>query len=1189
MKLRRLELSGFKSFADTTELVIGEGVTAIIGPNGCGKSNVSDAVRWVLGEHNPRVLRGARMEEVIFQGSSGRRPQNVAEVALFFDNSDRMLDLDFVEVAVSRRVSRSGESEYFINNAPVTRRELLAKLAGTGLGTDQSVVIESRMIDALLSDRPDDRRALFEEAAGLGLYRDRKRSTERRLEETAADLVQVENLISEVQTRVRSLARQKKRAERHVEVTARRYQLVCTLARLDVAAIDDALRLLDQRRAELADELPASKVAQQERDRERHQAVEARAGAEAQRNAVEKRVGEARLAAMTLENDLNLSAERTQNATARREKALAERADASAAAVRHEREREAAAAERMSAERDRSAVQMELGLRTEAETISREALGAKRLDLRGLEDGLQKQAEDVRRQGGERQALERELADLREAAGGAEARRESLRRDRETALAHAGEAAARHAAAAERLVALGLEADRARHALAEAREHEARLRADRRATEEAHAQTAARRDALAQLERDHVGLAPAAAALLEARARFGEGAILGPLSDFVRAGREDAAEAEHVLGEWLHAVLVRDLAVCDAVHAWHRETAPGPLLLLPVESGPHTGAGDRVSGVGDITTVFDLVDPGTGHRTPGSLVDRVGGEGAAEAWVAALLEGARPFAPAGDAIIRSNGAVYLPGPLTAGGPLRRRAEVEALRDDASRLEADLAEQLGLIEAAAGRLVQMEQDASSAETAVETTRALERQAAGEADDTRRQLAAVERDLAVEEGNVARLTARLGQVEQRLAEVNAALSQSELERVRLEGRLGEERARLAQLEEEQEAARERRVHWQVEDVQVAARFQAVREREEIAAAAAGEHIARVEALAREAAELEAELATLDSQRAAWQDELSERRASLTELERAAVSAAEGVIHATEAVTDAEQRLEEARERVIALTEESHRGELDVSELSASRRVMGERLATEWNRPFDQILSEPVAVDGAPEVLRAEADELRAQLEAMGPVNPLAMEEHDEESKRLHHLVTQRDDIVSAKNSLQQTVRELDVVARERFTATFESARANFQKVFETLFGGGSCDVFLVDPGDPLESEIEITAKPRGKKTERIHLLSAGERSLVALSLLFGIYLGKPSPFCLLDEVDAPLDDANIGRFTRLLDEFKDKTQFIVITHNPRTMASSDAVYGVTMQEPGVSTAVSVRLNEREAQAQTETAAA
>ena len=240
-----------------------------------------------------------------------------------------------------------------------------------------------------------------------------------------------------------------------------------------------------------------------------------------------------------------------------------------------------------------------------------------------------------------------------------------------------------------------------------------------------------------------------------------------------------------------------------------------------------------------------------------------------------------------------------------------------------------------------------------------------------------------------------------------------------------------------------------------------------------------------------------------------------------------------------------------------------------------MLDERLSAEWGKSLDQILAEPADFAGDTATLRSEADEIKAQIDALGPVNPLAVEEHAEEKRRLEHLVTQRDDIVAGRNSLQQSVRELDTVARERFTTTFGAARANFQRVFETLFGGGSCDVFLVDETDPLESEIEIVAKPRGKRTERIHLLSQGERSLVALSLLFGIYLTKPSPFCVLDEVDAPLDDANIGRFTRLLEEFKDNTQFIVITHNPRTMAVADAVYGVTMQEPGVSSVVSVRL--------------
>ena len=1150
MKLRRLELAGFKSFADTVEVFVDPGVTAVIGPNGCGKTNISDAVRWVLGEHNPRVLRGTRMEEVIFQGSSGRRPQNVAEVSLYFDNTDRVLDLDFAEVALSRRVSRSGESEYLINQAPVTRRELLAKLAGTGLGTNQAVVIEARMVDALLSDRPDDRRALFEEAAGLGLYRDRKRSTERRLEETAADLAQLEQLIVEVESRVRSLSRQRRRAERHGELDARRYALVAALARLDVAAIDAALAVVAERRDALAVTLPEARALLAARDRERQAAVEARAGAEAQRSELDRRVGEARLAVTTLDGDLALAAERQANATARRERALAEHADAAAAAARVAREREAAAAEHQSAERDHAAVQQELEARVAAEERTRAHLAEQRASLRSLEEALQLQAETVRRLDGERQALDRELADLREELGAAEARRAALSRDRDVAATHASEAGTRHGALAERLVSLGLDADRARHALAEAREHEARLRADRRATEEALAQASARKGALEQLERDHVGLAPAAAALLGARERFGN-AVLGPLADFVKVRREDAAQAEHVLGEWMHAVVVSDFAACDAIHAWHRDAGTGPLLLLPLDPGP-TGAADR-----------------------DELASRVESTGPAAGWVRSLLAGARPFAPAGDAIIRANGAVFLPGPTGAGGPLRRRAELEALADDAGRLASALAEQDRALAVTAGQLDQRDGDAVQAEAAVETSRGEERRTAAEADDARRQLAHVERDLATEAALVERLADRLGAVQQRLVELDAGLSAAVMERIKLDGSLASQRARLTELEDEHEAARERRVHWQVEDAQVAARLAAALEREARAAAAARELTERGEALVEEAGRLGTEVTALGAQRAAWQEELVERRAAQAELERASVGAAQGLAAADQALRDTEERAGTARQQVEGRTDESHRLELEASELTGSRRVLGERLAAEWGKSLDEILAEPSTSSGDAAVLRAEADELKTQLDALGPINPLALEEHAEEKRRLDHLVTQRDDILAAKTSLQQSVRELDVVARERFTTTFAAARANFQRVFETLFSGGSCDVFLLDESDPLESEIEITAKPRGTRTERIHMLSQGERSLVALSLLFGIYLIKPSPFCVLDEVDAPLDDANIGRFTRLLEEFKENTQFIVITHNPRTMAVADAVYGITMQEPGVSSVVSVRL--------------
>ena len=253
--------------------------------------------------------------------------------------------------------------------------------------------------------------------------------------------------------------------------------------------------------------------------------------------------------------------------------------------------------------------------------------------------------------------------------------------------------------------------------------------------------------------------------------------------------------------------------------------------------------------------------------------------------------------------------------------------------------------------------------------------------------------------------------------------------------------------------------------------------------------------------------------------------------------------------------------------------------MAEEGARKPSLIERVEAEWQKPLEVLLQEAPMLDLDRESLEMESSRIVQQLEQIGPINPLAVEEHAEESKRLDFLTTQRDDLVAGRQSLQQAIREIDGTARAMFVETFNAIQANFNNVFQTLFGGGECDLRLANPDEPLESEIDIHAAPRGKRTQRIHLLSSGERTLVAVSLLFSIYLTKPSPFCLMDEVDAPLDDANVGRFTRLLDEFKKTTQFIVITHNPRTMQSADAVYGVTMQEPGCSTIVGVRLGERE----------
>ena len=694
--------------------------------------------------------------------------------------------------------------------------------------------------------------------------------------------------------------------------------------------------------------------------------------------------------------------------------------------------------------------------------------------------------------------------------------------------------------------------EQSRRRVAAAREREARGRAVRRQAEEALAQLSARRDALAELDRERVGLAPAAHALLKAKAQFGD-AVLGPLADFVRTSRHDAELAERLLGEWLHAVLVRDASAIDDIQRWHTQEQPGPLLLLPCVPGPRMGA--------------------DGHP----LKDELRVDGPAGAWVRALLAG-HEVLDGGLALRRANGAVFLAG-ASAGGPLLRRAELESLELEVREGEAARSRAAAELEQALGEMAAAESAHAAAAAAAERARELELEAGAHKGDAERAAAHAHREATDAAAQVERLSHRLAEVEARLADLHADLEQRELERVRLDERLGGERGRLADLDGQQEAAREERVRWQVEAAQMEARRAAAAERAARAAAEAEGARQQTAALAQEIGEIDRQAATLETQRTQWEDAFKDRHQALGALETAASEAVARVRDADTDLARAEAGVEERRSALDALGDEEHRLKLETSEVQGHKQALAARIEAEWRKPLDQLLAQAPEVAGDIDWLRQENERLKTAIDAVGPVNALAVEEHGEEVKRLEFLMTQRDDLVAARNSLHQAAREIDQTAKTLFLESFGKVRENFRSVFQTLFGGGECDVRLANEDDPLDSEIEIHAAPRGKRTQRIHLLSSGERTLVAVSLLFAIFLAKPSPFCQLVEVDAPLDDANVGRYVRLRAEFKDQTQFIVITHNPRTMQAADAVYGVTMQEPGVSTIVGVRLGHLE----------
>ncbi|HEY8831461.1 MAG TPA: AAA family ATPase, partial [Gemmatimonadaceae bacterium] len=607
-----------------------------------------------------------------------------------------------------------------------------------------------------------------------------------------------------------------------------------------------------------------------------------------------------------------------------------------------------------------------------------------------------------------------------------------------------------------------------------------------------------------------------------------------------------------------NAVLVRDRSVAEAIRAWHASAEPGPLLLLPVDSG--------------------VEQPADASQLPNGLAELVVASSAASGWVRSLL-GRVTAMESGTAFVDARGAIWLPAAESGPGPLRRRAEIVELKQAVTNSSTARHKAAAVAEAERATLASAERAAIVAQEAATQAARANVEAADHSAAVARQHQRAAREAAEARTLIERLGERESQTITRLdtlvssaREIGARISEHE-------DTVSASREMLASAEQRQDEARDQRTASQIRRAQAQAQLEVSADRRRHLTDEFASATGRLESLQLELTTLSSADAQLTQQLSQWQSDLDARQATLEDAEQKLADAELAVREVDERLTSDEHLLTEMRHQVAALGEELHSAELRYTELSGRRTAIRERLEAEWKKPVDELLAGAETLELDDETLKAEAAVVREQLDALGPVNPLAIEEHEEETKRLEFLTTQRDDLNSARSSLQQAIREIDTTARELFLQTFVKVRENFRNIFMTLFGGGECDLRLENPESPLEGDIEIHASPRGKRTQRIHLLSSGEKALVALSLLFGIFLTKPSPFCLLDEVDAPLDDQNIGHFVRMLNRFKVNTQFIVITHNPRTTTeAADAVYGVTMQEPGVSSLVSVRMRGR-----------
>ncbi len=1190
MRIRRLELTGFKSFMDRTVIAFDDGVTAIVGPNGCGKSNVADAIRWVLGEQSPRQLRGRSMEDVIFSGSESKPPLGFAEVTLTLEN-DRPSELapqyqGFSELTVGRRLFRTGESDYLVNKVPVRLLDVQDIFLGSGVGRTAYSIVEQGRIGQIVSARPEDRRSILEEAAGVTRYKRRREAAERKLEATQQNLLRVADLASEIGKQLDGLNRQARKAERYKALRSRIRELELRLASARF------LELTARRRA--AEDLHGAARAEEAEVAARLAAAEAAveidraalAEAEQRLHALEGQERELQGAARVCEVSLEASGRELAQ--------IADRSRSQAAEVeRLKAQAESLAAERAEASRERDGLERLGGADSARLAAAEQALR----DLEREEAALRAEAESARREAGE--ALGR-AAEARSGLSQVERRRidlegrlSRLRSEEEELAGHGTSLDGSRAAHAERLgrtrqLKLRLEEQRGaqeellERTRAEFIQNEARLITLR----EELSDRRARLRSLAELMRNYEGYGRGVRSLMT---RDGPGdprgrGIFGLVADVVSASPEYENAIEAVLGERLQYVIVESHARGVEAIDWLKSAAEGRASLIPLSR---------------LRPAEPAAEPDRSH--PGVIapcLEVVRYDPSYEAVVRLLLGGAlvvRDLPSAlelwqgggrGCTLVTLDGEVLDPSGVVTGGPLegeghgalQRRRELGELEQTVRSFEAELALAQERHRALQSRLLQLEA----------ALKALER------DGREKELALVgqEKELLRVGEELERVAARLRRLEAERAQLEEAIAAvareeeehraagatAEAERSRAEERAGEAVSRLEAVRRRAEALAAERTNLKVKVAAEAER------RESLAASLRrmGEALAEVEerraALFASISEANARAADLEARSGETRAELERARAELGRLGEELGAGRAGRDDAAARLRGREVEARDLRRRAeavaqalaeAALTAREHALELTHLEEQTRERCQAD-LPSEVSRFH---LDPPPAGED-----RSRLEELKAQAERMGAINLTAIEEYDELARRHRFLTGQKADLEASVADLRKAVVKINRASRERFRETFDRVNEKFQEVFPRLFSGGRAGLVLTQDadGEPDEGGVEIFAQPPGKKLQNVNLLSGGEKALTAVALVFAIFLIRPAPFCLLDEVDAPLDDANVGRYNELVREMSKASQFILITHNKRTMEVVDALYGVTMEEPGVSKLVPARLS-------------
>ncbi len=1187
MYLKSLELHGFKSFSDKTKLEIEPGLTAIVGPNGCGKSNIADALRWVLGEQSAKALRGSKMEDCIFNGTDERKPLGMAEVSVTFADCETTLGVDYNEVTVTRRVFRSGEGQYLLNKTPCRLKDIQRLFMGTGIGTTSYSMLEQGRIDQVLSQRPEDRRSVFEEASGITKFKTDKKEALRKLEYTDANLLRIADVIREVKRQIGSLQRQAGKARRYQELRSELRRLDIYLTQNRLRSAEEAILILEQRIAEISGQLAGAHAALETTEQET-------SGLRQSLLQVEREIAGVLEAGVQAENRLNHARELIQ--------------------VNHQRIDEY----RLLADRDAKEIETHRQLVADKHAVLEEI--ARLLNSAGTEA---QQAEAT---------LQAAVAALSDYQARIEAARAEIQKGRTDTNNHEGELvrlqnglAAMEARDRENMIGrerLTAEKSQLSDVVAsfDQRQTEMELslsvaHTDVSATEAGFQELEQQRQAATHRLRElQVKLTDTQSLMAARQAQveilknqdsqqedFPSGArwildpknplatdrakIAGTLVSFIDINEKYALALEAALRPWLDAVVV--------------ETPQDALDILAQLAAQHAGA---------IRLVSAAAGSSPAPPDAGMLISKINCSAAVRPVLEKLIGHIRLVEspadipvppPAGSAYVTPDG-LFMTGAgvaelwmreAQASTPLSRKLLLDEARTNLVALQQSREELLAQSASTQDALAEIERKIAATRHQLDTSRHAMAQKQGEQQMAMRQATEARKRLETVTWELEALTSEGQAGDTQKTEISIKIGEITRQRDQLLRQIQEQTARLQAAEQEYAARQTDAADRRIQSSQIQQRLETLSHQQRSEQQRIAELEQSIAGRAQALQSYEGYMQRLKDAIATTQDQLASLETAVqTTRDKAGVLRQQRDQHA-EVLQARDAALAQKRQELETTRNAKSDLEIRISEARLRRQTQIDRVTSEYHLAIEQVMAEPVPAwetEEAPTLEMAEASlaEIRAKIEAMGPVNLVAIDEYKELEERFSFLTTQEKDLVNAKEQLLEMIRTINKTTSEMFQTTFNQVNINFQAMFARLFNGGSARLELSEGEDVLECGIEIIARPPGKRLQNVSLLSGGERTLTAVALLFAIYMIKPSPFCLLDELDAPLDESNIGRFVDVLQDFLKQSQFVVISHNRKTIAAANILYGVTMPEKGISKIVSMKFTHQPgAQAATE----